>query len=168
MNALANIDRPDFKSKFITNGQSAQEIAALIVKGIRKSYPQGKKICSEFIGSNQKETCYNVWEFLRNNVKYKAEPASDQTVKTIARIYHDRKTGNDCKHFTTFVSTILLCLNIPVKLRLVSFDPFNRTPTHIYAVAIINGKEVPVDAVINKFGANPDNVRYKKDILLTK
>lgn len=167
MNELANIDKPDFKRKFITNSQSANEIAALIVKGIRLSYPQGKKIAEGFKGATQKDTCYNVWEFLRNNFLYKAEPSSDQNVKTIARIYYDRATGNDCKHFTTFISTILICLGIPVKLRLVSFEEYNKTPTHIYPVAIINGKDLPVDAVINKFGENPKGIRWKKDILLT-
>jgi hypothetical protein len=164
---LAAIDKPDFKTKFITDGQSAHEIAALIVKGIRISYPQAKKIAHEFEGATKKESCFNVWKFLRDNVKYKAESIHDQTVKTIARIYYDRNTGNDCKHFTTFVSTILICLGIPVKLRLVSFNEFNKSPTHIYAVAMINGKELPIDAVINKFGVNPQGVRFKKDILLT-
>jgi len=167
MISLSNIDAPNFKEKLVKHSQNTGDIAALIVKGIRLSYPQAKKIYKEFEGSNDLDTCYNIWAYLRKNVKYKAESAEDQTVKTIARIYNDRNIGNDCKHFTTFICTILLCYKIPVKLRLVSFNAYNSTPTHIYAVAIINGKNVPIDACINKFGVNPEGIKFKKDILLT-
>ena len=166
MNQGLDIPRPNFKRKFIIERQNTNDIAGLIVKGIRESLPQADNSKDFFKGETDKETLKNLWNYLRNNVKYKAEPIQAQSVKSLSRIYSDRNIGNDCKHFTTFVAIYCIKHKIPVKLRLVSFKDYDKTPTHIYPVAIVKGKEIPVDAVINQFNKNPDGIKYYKDIKL--
>ena len=166
MNNELNIQRPQFKKVFIIDRQSAGDISKLIVKGIRESLQQAKNSAHQFTGTTQKQTARNLWMYLKHNLKYKAESLQNQTVKTLARIYNDKNKGNDCKHFTTFISTYAITHKIPVKLRLVSFNKYDKTPTHIYPVLTIQGKEVPVDAVINQFGVNPKGITYFKDIKL--
>lgn len=163
---MLKLPAPNMKRTFIINRQSVNDISALIVKGIRESLPTARKTKEYFQGSTDLETCRNLWLYLKDNVKYKAEPIEDQSVKTISRIFHDKNKGNDCKHYTTFICTYLLALGIPVKMRLVSFNIFDKSPTHIYPVAVISGKETPIDAVIDSFGINPMGIRYKKDIKL--
>lgn len=160
------IQRPEYKSKLITTTQTTGDITRQIVKGIRESLPQARSTKDKFKGRTAVETLNKLWRYLKFYYYYEAEPVERQTVKTLARIYADKNKGNDCKHFTTFITTYCLQHNIPVMLRLVSFRSNDRTPTHIYPVAIVNGKEIPVDAVINKFGVNPPGIKYKKDIPL--
>jgi len=161
-----NIPRPNFKNQFIIDRQSTKDIAALIVKGIRESLPLAEKSKNYFLGETDKQTLKNLWTFLKKNVRYKAEPVTNQSVKSLARIYQDKNIGNDCKHFSSFIAVYCIKHGIPVMLRLVSFKPNDPTPTHIYPVAKIKGKEIPVDAVIDYFGINPPGVKYKKDINL--
>jgi hypothetical protein len=161
-----DIPRPTYRNKLLTVTQSTKDITKAIIKGIRESLPQAKASADKFKGNTKVETLNNLWTHLKYRYNYQAEPVENQTVKTLARIYRDRNKGNDCKHFTTFVTVYCLTHKIPVMLRLVSFKQSDRTPTHIYPVAIVNGKEIPVDAVINQFGVNPRGVKFKKDIPL--
>lgn len=161
-----SIPAPKYKTKFITQIQNTTDITKGILKGIRESIPQARESKDVFKGRTKIETLNNLWKHLRTTYRYEAEPVEKQTIKTLARIYADRNRGNDCKHFTTFITTYCLQHKIPIMLRLVSFKNSDPNPTHIYPVAIVGGREIPVDAVINKFGVNPPGVRYKKDIKL--
>jgi hypothetical protein len=163
---MIDIPKPTYKKTFIVDRQSTNDIARLIIRGIRESLPQAEKSKNYFKSPDRKKTLMRLWEFLKFNVKYKAEPITHQSVKSLSRIWEDRKKGNDCKHFTSFVAIYCMKHNIPVMLRMVSFKDSDSTPTHIYPVAIVEGKEIPVDAVINKFGVNPPGVKFKKDIKL--
>ena len=163
---MLQLPAPNNKKTFIISRQSVNDISALIIRGIRESLPHAKKTIGTFKGRTQRETAENLWQYLKDNVRYEAEPNSTQSVKTLPKIYHDRNKGNDCKHFTTFIASYLLAAGIPVKLRLVSFKIFDKTPSHIYPVAIIGGKDVPVDAVINTFNKNPNGITFYKDIKL--
>lgn len=161
-----DIPKPNFKNRFIIDRQNTNDIAGLLIRGIRESLPQAEKSKNVFKGKTTKETLMRLWDFLKYNVRYKAEPIQNQTIKSLARIYQDKNKGNDCKHFTSFVAIYCIKHKIPVMLRLVSFKDNDPTPTHIYPVALVGGKEIPVDAVIDKFGVNPVGVKYKKDIKL--
>lgn len=161
-----DIPKPNYQNKLVTPIQTTKDITKAIIKGIKESLPQAKASADKFKGSTKVQTLNNLWQHLKYRYNYKAEPTEYQTVKTLSRIYRDRTKGNDCKHFTTFITVYCLTHKIPVMLRLVSFKTYDRTPTHIYPVAIVNGNEIPVDAVINQFGVNPPGIKYKKDIPL--
>ena len=163
---ILGIQKPKYRDYVITRTKYTSDITKAILKGIRASLPQARTSKDVFKGSTKKETLNRLWNYLKYNYNYKAEPVENQTVKTLARIYKDRNKGNDCKHFTTFITTYCLQHNIPVMLRLVSFKANDKNPTHIYPVAIVRGEEIPVDAVINEFGKNPKGVKYKRDIPL--
>ena len=160
------LPRPKYKNSIISPMQTTGEITKAIIKGIRESLPQARATKDYFKAPTKIGTLNNLWTYIKKTHKYSAEPNENQTVKTLARIYADRNRGNDCKHFTTFITVYCLQHKIPVMLRLVSFKHNDKTPTHIYPVAIVNGREIPVDAVINNFGVNPPGVTYKKDIPL--
>ena len=94
-------------------------------------------------GANDTETCRNVWQYLIDKVQYIADGVN-QDIKTPARLIHDG-TG-DCKSYSLFTACILRELGIKHFFRFVSYDK-RKEATHVYVVAIIDNKELPIDAV---------------------
>lgn len=133
------------------------------------------KIAREFLGHSNKQTAYNIWKFLKQNVPYKAEPETMQTIKSPSAIIKTGLLGrqslysNDCKNYSLFTGGILSALNrqgykIPFVYRFVSYSLFDSVPGHVFVV-INPGEEkseIWVDAVLNEFNyKKPYN--YKQD-----
>ena len=151
MNTLVNkLPQSKNTSLHIARVQSIENIFSLVKRGVRDSVPQAQKIAWGLADRDKIKTCFNVWEFLKNNVRYEKESKELQTIKTLSRLLTQDKKG-DCKHFSTATASLLTALNIPFFYRLVSFNYYSPSPTHIYIVAKINGEEIPIDCVLNNF-----------------
>lgn len=161
---LGKLPRPKYQSIMVCQKQTVKDISGLIVYGIKQSVPQAQLIAGNFKGRTVDETCQNIWSYLRHKINYKAEPANLQTVKTLSRLFLHDKQG-DCKHLTTAAAALCTALGIPVKLRMVGFNQFEREPKHIYCVAMHNGKEYIIDAVMPKYDHEPA-YKFKQDINL--
>ena len=144
--------QPAYTKEIIKGRQSAYNIAMTLKRAIRDSKGTAKLIAPKFIGSSKYNTANNVYSFLRNKMTYKAESKNLQSARSLKRMLYDPKSKiGDCKHYTIFCCSILDSLGIPVKMRLISQNVLDRDPTHIYCVAIINGKEVIVDPCMRSF-----------------
>lgn len=101
-------------------------------------------------------------QFCHYNLNYKAEPET-QTVKTLASILSDAagKKGNDCKHFSGFEASVLDALGINCFYRFAAYS--GKIPTHVYVVALIDGKEIIMDACLPYFDTE-SKYTYKVDI----
>ncbi len=141
--------RPQLTSKTLVQRQTANDIINAIRRAVNDSREGAKVECKKFADENPVRSCEKVWEFLKRKMTYEAEPEELQNAKTIQRILHD-KIG-DCKHYTTYSFSVLSALGIPCIVRLVSQDEKKKDPTHIYTVAVINGKEYVVDPCMNRF-----------------
>jgi len=152
-------------NKFLVSRyQTADQIAAAIYKAIQESKPAADFLAAYFKAPTKKESLKQIFTFCKNYIPYKAESEQSQTAKTIGRILSDaKKDGGDCKHYATFCGALAKALNIPVNLRLISQKPYDTTPNHIYAVAFLNGKEVIIDPVLDKFDTEA-RYNYKYDI----
>jgi hypothetical protein len=160
-----NFPKAKLTSEIVSGKQTARNIALQLKRAILESKSDALTIKDNFKGKSKYITCFNVWEFCRNNIKYKRESGDLQTAKTIARIWHDRNTGGDCKHFTTFCCSILSSLGIPCEMRMISQNFYNSDPTHIYCVAYVNGKEVIVDPCLKSFD-NEAQYKYKYNLAI--
>jgi transglutaminase-like putative cysteine protease len=154
---------PDFRSEVIQGRQDAFNIANTIKRAILDSKAQSDSIAYKFVGENDYQTCKNLYNYIRHNIRYKKEQSSLQTAKTLGRILFDKNSGNDCKHFTIISCSILRSLKIPCKMRLISQNFYSVEPTHIYCVANVNGNDVILDACISEFDKEA-NYKYKYDI----
>lgn len=94
------------------------------------------------------DTCRTVWQLVKHHIAYKMDPAGEQWVKTPARLWAD-KVG-DCKSYSVFIAACLYHLGIKGTFRFVSFSS-SQIPTHVYIVVKNNGKEIILDAVLNRF-----------------
>jgi len=159
-NGLITHDKKILVSRYQTSG----EIAGAILKAIKESKESANKLAPYFYAETKKDSCKLIFLFLKQVVPYVKESSNDQTAKTINRILKDaNKYGGDCKHYAIFSASLCKALNIPCKLRLISQKFNDTTPNHIYTIAMVNGKEVVIDAVLNTFD-NEARYNYKYDI----
>jgi hypothetical protein len=122
-----------------------------IINAIESNFNKAVKQVSEdgwykqFEGNTLKETCNNVWRFIKLNVPYQEDGTEEQKIKLPARTLADAKNGigTDCKSFALLAAAIL-SKYAPVSFRYTSYrnDP---TPTHVYCV--VDGGRYIIDAV---------------------
>lgn len=110
------------------------------------------------------EKCWMLFEFCVDNFTYKLDPQGEQLIKTPSRFLAD-KVG-DCKSFAIFICSVLTNLNIPCVMRFVDYGEGDWR--HVYAVAKIEGRDVPLDVVAKilkdtEVGQELEYVR-KKDV----
>lgn len=123
------------------SGNNAFDVLGHIQNVVRTSAtdPVMIEIAKEVADLAPKQQILTVANFLLKTVYYQPDPPNLQQIKTPNRLLRDGR-GN-CVHYTIFLATIAKILELPVQLKLVSFD--NKNFTHIYPV--INGW--PVDIV---------------------
>lgn len=133
------------------------QLRQIIFANTPKAIQQCKKIAQQFKGVTEMDTCRNIFDFLKNDIRYVAD-GSHQKVKLPSALLRE-KVG-DCKSYSLFTGAILSNLGIPWKYVLVSYreDP---TPTHIY---VVTDSGIIIDAVWGKFNSEktPTHKFYHK------
>jgi hypothetical protein len=123
------------------------ELQRAIEAVIPAATKQAASIASRYKGKNEAETCKKIFDYLKNNINYKADGAN-QAVRLPSGLM--RTLQGDCKSYSVFTSAILSNLGIPHKLVYASYDPKDPTPTHIY---VMTNSGCIIDAVYGKFNA---------------
>lgn len=130
--------------KVITNeGDTSDIIESVMMAYDIENDNQIADLAEQLKGTTQRETCRNIWAYLIDNVRYVADIGTQQ-IKSPARLLHDA-TG-DCKSYSIFTACILRYLDIKHFFRFASYSN-SKEATHVYIVAVINNKNVPIDAV---------------------
>lgn len=134
------------------------ELQSAIEAAIPQAVAQTRSIASRYKGKNEAETCKKIFDYLKNNVNYRAD-GPDQAVRLPSGLM--RTLQGDCKSYSVFTSAILTNLGIPHKLVYASYDPKDPTPSHIY---VMTDKGCIIDAVYGKFNAEkkPSYKKFKK------
>lgn len=112
-------------------------------------------------GRNDIETMRNVWAFVKKNVRYKADKAGLEQVKTPGALFKIGK--GDCKSFSIAIVALLRSLGYNrIYYRFTAYEPGD--VSHVYVVAYThNGQKVILDSVYDYFNAEAP-YRYKNDI----
>lgn len=92
----------------------------------------------------------SLWQFVRQNIRYEKDAPGTQDILHPARLWDTRK--GDCKSLTVFIHFCLCALGIPSVIRFASYDK-SKEIGHVYNVAILGGRAVPIDACIDTFDA---------------
>lgn len=155
---------PQYKKSAYKNGDT-NDIVAEVIKCYNLNHAQAAKLAAQLQGSNLKQTCSNIWHFIKNNVRYKIDPEGYQWVRTPSRLVADGE--GDCKSFSVLAASCLKCLGVTPTFRFTSYNS-SPTPTHVYVVVKQKqGKEIIIDAVINGFNTQKPYT-HKKDITMAK
>ncbi len=130
-----------------------------IIKGIlhtHKIYQQDyDKIYSYFLADNYAAINQKIFNFLKNNVPYKAESSDEQTLRSPAAILQYNNSA-DCKSYALFTNGILDAIrrneneDFDVIYRFASYDNTNKIE-HVFAVQKIGEHEFWNDAVLPYF-----------------
>lgn len=160
-NIYSRIKPSDGKAKHITTFQNAREIVQTLKKAEYNSRKVSKQLAPYFCEPDPKATAAKVWYFLRTQIKYYAEPKTDQTAKEINRFIKDG-TG-DCKHFATFAVGVLNACGIKTWFTFVGQDKNQKKPNHAYATALINNELITIDPCRKRFNSEC-KYWYKWDI----
>lgn len=131
------------------------ELQRAIEAAIPQATKQAATFADRYRGKDEIETCKKIFDYLKNNINYKADGA-DQQVRLPSGLM--RTAQGDCKSYSVFTSAVLSKLGIPHKLVYASYDPKDPTPSHIY---VMTDKGCIIDAVYGKFNAEK-KATYKK------
>ena len=138
MNAvIANnaIPSPSGKKSFINKNFDTADIMKLVLNCYKQHNSQLSSFSNSLRGNTTEETCYNVWKFIKDHIRYQVDKGGDQYVQTPAALWQS-KVG-DCKSFAVFAASILHNLGIDGVIRFVSYDVKDKIPKHVYVV--VNG-----------------------------
>lgn len=132
-------------------------------KAIRDAVPaaveQTKDLADYFRASNERETCKRIFDYLKKNVKYKADDWQ-QVVQMPSAIMRKGAIA-DCKSMSLFTAAILQNLGIPWHFVLASYTD-SAIPGHIY---VVTDSGCIIDVVWGKFDSEKKaNHRYKMKV----
>ena len=110
------------------------------------------KISGAFYFPSGKKVALTIFNFLKNNVKYKIEPDSEQRIMSPAAIL--TLSANDCKNYALFAGGVIDAINrsglqyIPYAYRFVSHQLYNDDPNHVFVVVNPNtANEIFIDPI---------------------
>jgi hypothetical protein len=150
-----------------SDGQEVVEIYNGFTDDIEKSildcyydtFKQTESFVCDMVGNNDVETCLNIAKWIDEHIEYVEDPIGKQWIKTPARFVDDGE--GDCKSFAIFINSCLANCGIENIFRFVAYK--GNEHTHVYSVAIINGKEYPIDITARKIKGLPyfSELKYK-------
>ena len=136
------------------------DIMRQILVSLERTKHQTERFAPHLKRESTKSTLRELWNFTKKNLRYVRDKGNHEVINSAACTWHRRDIGSDCKSFTIFIASLLYHLGIPYKLRLIWQDSANPGLAHIYPVALVDGREIPVDAVYDRFGKEVEY--YKK------
>lgn len=160
---------PKYNKKLSITYKNA--ITGHIIETLNGSFEAAVKATEDFSqqfrAPNLYQSAFKVWYFVRHKINYVKDPAGMQIIQLpqalIKRGYkgNGNNKGGDCKSMSLCVASIMY--NIGAKnIRLRYAGYFGNEPTHVYAVAEINGRDVAIDPVIDRFDYEKP-YKFKKD-----
>lgn len=163
---------PNNTEKVITKIQTTQDIVLCVLSSINISRPYLDNYAYMFEKKNVRDTCENIWKFMKENFSFNPEKGKLQTGRTIRYIIHDPQgVGEkyfDCKHFSSFALSTLLALGIKSNLRLCGYNLRDPFPTHVYVVAYDDdGSEIIIDGTLSFFDME-SNSQFHQNIHVLK
>ena len=109
-----------------------------------------KKLASVLKGNSVEETCRNIWQFVYDHIQYRKDQPGIEQVRRPTRTWADRQRGVDCDCYTVFISSILLNLAIPHRIRITKYGG-KRHFQHIYPVVPTPAGHLTLDCVTDAF-----------------
>lgn len=152
------------QQNIVVENQGVNDIITGILTTHNKYKKEYDKIYIYFVDDDIEETCRNIFQFLKDNVPYFIESNDLQFLKSPASIL---STKSDCKSYALFSCGVLDAYlrnerpEFELDYRFASYDPFDKTPQHVFCVVKANGKEYWIDPVLDRFNQRKQPYFYK-------
>lgn len=160
---------PKYQGKVatITNRQSTEDIIEEVVNAHNHFSKDYNYLVDYFNISDPELLAAKLFNFCKQHIRYVVEDTNLQTTRSPATILKFGKTiGGDCKHYAAMVAGIIDALNRHGEnfnwvYRFASYDPDDKTPTHVFIVLKDNGNEFWIDPVLDYFNSrDPEPTFY--------
>lgn len=155
---------------------NVEDTLKLIRQKVNEDMADTAKVSQMLRGKTLYETCGNIWDFAYHHIKYKKDEKFIEQVRRPSRTWADRSTGVDCDCYSTFISSILLNLGIPHKLRIAKYDGKDYYQ-HIYPIVPRDGNVhrpltnrndyITMDCVKNAFDDEQPFTDFKDYTIIT-
>ena len=152
------------RKNIIVHEQGTNDIIKAILAAHKIYAIDYDKISQLFWTGDVKSTCYKIWKFLKENIKYIIDSDTSQKIMSPAAILAYQ--GNDCKNYSLFTIGILDSLkrkgiiNNKLCYRFASYKILDEIPHHVFPVVVVGNEEVWIDAVLPTF--NQKKTYYHK------
>ena len=145
------------KEKISGNADNA-DLRAAIMAAVPEAVEQTKQLAPYFKTTSDRETAKKIFDYLKQNVKYKADDYR-QVIQLPSAIMQPGSV-TDCKSLSLFTAAILQNLGIPWHFVLASYTD-SPIPGHIY---VQTDSGVIIDVVWGKFNSEKKpKYKYKMD-----
>ena len=140
-------------------GGDNQDIRDLLESLVPRAASQMRKAAPSFRGRNEKETCQNIFNYIRQNFTYVVD-GKEQVIKLPSALL--KKRVGDCKSFSLFTAAILENLRIPYSFVYTSYNS-DPTPGHVYVHTDGPDGGCIIDAVYGIFNEEKTSTfKYRK------
>lgn len=153
----------DAKQNTSFAGFGLDDTLKLIADTCRKHYKECSKIAAHLKGDCKLQSAFNLWHWLRHNIRYEYDREGREEVRAPLRTWADRARGVDCDCLSVFAWCVLKCMGYDPVFELVAFR--NKPQfSHIF----VNLDGIVVDRVWFIFNSRPPlvtkNKIYKVDL----
>lgn len=151
---------PDY-SQFFAPANNATTLAGsgltdtmqLIADTCRRNYKDCAKIAAHLKGDCKLQSAFNLWHWMRNNIKYEYDSEGKEEVRTPLRTWQDRKRGVDCDCLSVFAWCTLYNMGYNPMFELAAFNG-KENYSHIY----LNLDGIIIDRVWYIFNTRPPQI----------
>lgn len=134
-------------------GVGLSDTKKLIADICRAHYKDCARIAQHLKGDNKLQSAFNLWHWMRHNIRYEYDREGREEVRTPLRTWADRRRGVDCDCLSVFAWCALKCMGYDPAFELVSFNG-KAAPSHI----LVNLDGIRLDRVWFVFNALPPGV----------
>jgi len=157
------IPLPEHKEYVYKVEGDTQDIIDTVLNAAKtKLNKQFCKFSEEF--SKDEQGLRQLWSFVKYKIVYQKDDDGRQDILLPAALWF--RGWGDCKSKTVFIAHVLQCLKIPYIIRFTTYSK-GTNYTHVYPVALLNGKSVIIDTVFDFFNREKTYVK-KLDYPMTK
>lgn len=154
---LANYDR-FFDTETVKNSQNfagfgLDDTLKLIDETCRKHWKDCAKIAQHLKGDCKLQSAFNLWHWMRHNIRYEYDREGREEVRTPLRVWKDRYSGVDCDCLSVFAYCVLKCMGYNPQFELVAF---HGKPQFAHIYVTLDG--IIVDRVWYVFNSRPPGV----------
>jgi hypothetical protein len=151
---------PDYSQFFATAnnattlaGSGLNDTIQLIADTCRNNYQDCAKIAAHLKGDCKLQSAFNLWHWMRNNIKYEYDTEGKEEVRTPLRTWQDRKRGVDCDCLSVFAWCTLYNMGYNPMFELAAFNGKDNY-SHIY----LNLDGIIIDRVWYIFNSRPPQI----------
>lgn len=144
------------KRNMVKNNQQVPDIISAMLKAHEIYAKEYDKFSTDFYAGSDIKTAKKIFQFLKDNIKYKIDSEANQQIMSPSGILSIGK--NDCKNYSLFIVGTLQSLkrkgllNSDVFYRFASYKMFDEIPHHVFAVMRDkSGNETYIDPVLSSF-----------------